>query len=140
MFKLSEGYDIRDVGEEVKEKFSWDSVLENLPAIAAFGIGIFIIDKMVDIGGKLKPLGDFLRKYNESDILEFVDTVGDNMQLFNRILGLFNISIAEVDLDKIADFLQDTAAVGKLVSTIFGGFKGRFKHKGKRSGQRYLEQ
>ena len=117
---------IEEIGEKIKSGLSWDKVAENLPAIAVLALGLYILDKSVDVSSKVKILTQGSRKLNQAEIFEGIDTIGDHIQLFDSILKVFKIELPQTDLDKIADFLQNVGTSGKYISQFLDILKGKF--------------
>lgn len=108
---------------ELKDKlgsiFKWDALLENLPGILLAVGGIILLDKLVDIGGKLEPVYKKVKEWNKDAVFEIIDTVGDNIQLLDLILKAVGVDLNEGQLDRLADSLQNLGTVGKHVSRLW---------------------
>lgn len=125
--------DVDEVMVKFKDAFSWEAVVENLPAIAGIGVGLIIVDRLLGIGERLGPVYEKVKDWNSDGFFEIIDTVGDNIQLVDLILKAFNVDLGGRNLDKIADFLQSLATGGKHLSKLMS-LLGIDKLLGGRSG------
>ncbi len=119
--------DIKEIGEVIKENLTWDKIGENLPLILAIGAGVYILDKSIDISGKVKLLTAGTERLNEAKFFEGIDTIGDNIQLIELILKQFKIEIGGDDLKKVADFLQNLGTAGKYIKQFVDMLKNKFR-------------
>ena len=110
---------IKEIGQEIQERFSWDKISDNLPMILAAGVGLYILDKSIDISSKVKLLSVGTKTLNKAEFFEIVDTIGDNMQIIDLALKSFGVEIDEVDLKKVADFLQNVGTGGKYIDQLY---------------------
>lgn len=125
--------DVRDLGEKIKEGLTWEKLGDNLPAVITIGGIILILDRLVGLGDKMKPVTDWVKGLNEAEVYETIDTVGDNIQLVDLALRAFKIEIGKEDLKKIGDFLQNVGTGGKYLSKLLDVVKGKIP-KGRRLG------
>lgn len=124
--------DTREAKEKIKEYVSIDKIVENLPMILLIGGGLLLLDKLLKIGVKLEPFFRRRRKFRKNRFFEIIDTLGDNIQIFDMIAKLFKIEFSKVELKKIGDLLQNIGTGGKHISTLYdliqpkvGGLLGR---------------
>lgn len=117
---------LAEIGEKVKSRLSWDKIADNLPIIATIALGLFVLDKSIDIGGKVKILTEGSKRLNQAEFFEGVDTVGDQIQLFDSILKCFDINLGEFDLKRIGDFFQNLGTSGKYIKQLTDIFKDKF--------------
>ena len=133
---------VRDIGVKIQEGLSWEKLGDNLPAVITVGGIILILDRLVGLGDKLKPVTDWVKGLNEADVYETIDTVGDNIQLVDLALRAFKIEIGKEDLKKIGDFLQNIGTGGKYLSKLLDVVKGKIpenRRLGYRKGSGYKE-
>ena len=116
--------DLEEIGEKVKGWFELDKILDSAPGLIG-GIAIlFLADKALDLGTKLKPAVQWVKhNFNRDDFKEFIDSVGDNLQGIDKLLQLFGVKIPEDWLKKIADFLQNVATAAKWIPNLLGGLQ-----------------
>ena len=125
--------DVRNIGEKIKEGLTWEKLGDNLPAVITIGGIILILDKLVGLGDKLKPVTNWVKGLNEAEVYETIDTVGDNIQLVDLALRAFKVEIGKDDLKKIADFLQNVGTGGKYLSKLLDVVREKVP-KGRRIG------
>jgi len=116
---------LEEIKEKIVENLSWDKIIENLPTVLLIAIGVYILDKAVDIESKIKPLTETSQRLSKAEVFEALDTIGDYIQVIDLGLKQFGISMNEVQLKKIADFLQNIGAAGKIVTPFIDAIKGK---------------
>ncbi len=120
---------IAEYKDKLKEWFSWDKIQENLPAILAIGGCVLLLDKLLDLSTKLKPVYKKVKELNKNEIFETIDTGGDQIQflskMFTPALKLLKIEVDETQWHALADFLQNVGTAGKDLGAIIDLFKGK---------------
>lgn len=112
--------DVDEAKVKLQNLFSLEKVAENLPIIIGLGVGLIVLDKLLDLGTKLAPVYEKVKQWNSDGVFETIDSVGDNIQLVDLFLKAFKINVGDKNLDKLADFLQSLATGGKHLSKLWG--------------------
>ncbi len=112
---------IEEAKEKAKDYLSWNNIFESLPIVIVFAIILFAVDKIVNISGKIGSSSRFKRRkrYTNKILFEVIDSLGDNIQLLDGALGMFNIKLGDNDLKKAADFLQNLGTGGKRLDDLY---------------------
>lgn len=131
--------DTNGIKDKLMKMFKWDSVLDSLPTIALIAGGILLLDKIIDISGKLEPIYKKVKRWNKDGVFEIIDTIGDNIQILDLILKAVKIDLSGDELDKLADGLQNLGTIGKHVSALWSLIAPKFKNIRTNASDKYKE-
>ncbi|MBD3156624.1 hypothetical protein GF369_02225 [Candidatus Peregrinibacteria bacterium] len=127
-----------EIGEKIKDAFSLDKMIDSLPMMLLVGGGLWIGSRVLDLGEKLEPVYNWVRRYNRDEFFEMVDTFADNMQFIEKTLKTFDIDLGNFDLKKVADFLQNVSAGGKWLAMLYDTVFSKFSKGNGGRGQKML--
>jgi len=110
--------DSEQAKDKLRDYFSWENIVDNLPAIFTIGGILLLLDKLLSISAKLQPLVR-KRRFRKNKMFETIDTVGDNVQLLNSIVKLTGLELSGDELKKIGDVLQNIGTGGKHLANFY---------------------